>query len=76
MPGDNQTGIIDKIRQMAGASVGTDRVSMTKQLRVQYGKENVAGQTGDSEETGSWPEWLVKKGYSLGNDGLVQAGKT
>lgn len=72
MAGD--TGIIEKIRQMAGASVGTDRVSMTKQLRVQYGKENIAGQTGDSTETGTWAEWLVKKGYSLGKDGLVQSG--
>lgn len=74
MPVDNQTGIIDKIRQMAGASVGSDRISMTKQLRVQYGKENVAGQTGDGDETGTWSEWLVKKGYSLGKDGLVQSG--
>ena len=76
MAGDNQTGIIDKIRQMAGASVGTNRVSMTQKLRMQYGKENEAGQLGNGEETGDWSEWLVKKGYSLGKDGLVQSGDT
>ena len=73
MPVDNQTGIIEKIRQMAGSSVGTNRVSMTQKLRMQYGKENEAGQTGNGEETGDWSEWLVKKGYSLGKDGLVQS---
>lgn len=76
MPDAKPTGIVEKIRQMASDSVGSDRVSMTKQLRVQYGKENVAGQMGDIEDTGSWSEWLTNKGYSLGQDGLVQTGKS
>lgn len=75
MPDANpSTGIIDRVRQASGQN----RVSLTQTLRVQYGKENTAAQMGDegAADTGSWPEWLARKGYMLGKDGLVQAGSS
>ncbi len=47
-----------------------DRVTLTNQLRQEWGRQNIASQT-QGQSFPVWQEWLPSQGYMLAPDNLV-----
>lgn len=65
-----EVGLIERARM----AMGKNPISALMKLREQYGKENISAQTEGGEQTGTFQEWLTRKGYSMDKNGDVVSG--